>query len=280
MIPSIAMKGRLADCLLLSYRTPARSVRHLVPKSLDLLTRDGWAFWNIVACRVEAMRPAGVPKRLGLDYHHLAYRLHVKGHTEGDRTLHGLYFVRSDADSNLVGRFGNALTHFRFHPSDVEISRAGREGGEVITVAVSGRHDDATNDALLRVATGAGGGTGGAAAFAANVAPGSPFTSAAEAEEFLKYCPLGIAPDLDGRYFELAEVMRDESKWREHPVRVIEAHWNFFRRLGQDELHLERATRVEPLDYRWRLGRRARIAVPQVPAPAVGRPARPVRAAA
>ena len=267
----LAMNGRLDECLLLSYRTPARSVRHLVPAGLELLTRDGWAFWNVVACRVGAMRPAGVPRRLGVDFQHVGYRLHVTGRTASGGTLRGLYFVRSDADSNLVGRFGNALTHFRFHGAGVELSRAARAGGGVLTVAVSGPGDDASNDALARVATGAA---------AAPAAPGSPFASAAESEQFLKDPALSLAPDLDARYFELAEAARDEARWRERPVRVIEAHWNFLRRLGQDELHLERATLADPLDLRWRLGRRAEIARPETPAPTAGRPTRPVRAAA
>src|SRR5215213_8264418 len=97
----VAMNGRLSECLLLSYRTPARAVRKLVPGHLELVTRDGWAFWNVLACRVEGMRPAGVPKSLGVDYHHVAYRLHVKARTAAGETLRGLYFVRSDADSNL-----------------------------------------------------------------------------------------------------------------------------------------------------------------------------------
>jgi len=275
----IAMKGRLSECLLLSYRTPARSVRHLVPKGMDLVTRDGWAFWSVLACRVEGLRPTGTPACLGVSYHHVAYRLHVKARAATGETQRGLYFVRSDADSNRVVRFGNLLTHFRLHPAAVELSLAARDGGDVLTLAVSGRDEDAANDALVRVVTGAGAGAVGAATgFAA--APGSPFGSAAEADEFLKYAPLALAPDLDGRYFELAEVVRDESKWRERPVRVIEAHFNFLRRLGQDELHLERATRVDPVDYRWRLGRRVAVALPGSPVPTERTPARPVRAAA
>lgn len=269
----LAMNARLSECLLLSYRTPARSVRQLVPKGLDLVTRDGWAFWSVAACAVESMRPAGVPKFLGVNFNHVSYRLHVKARTAAGRTLRGLYFVRSDADSDLVGRFGNLLTNFRFHGAAVELGRAGRDGGDVMTLAVTGRGDEAANDALVRVSTDPGG--AGCAA-----APGSPFGSAADAEQFLEYCPLGVAPDLDGRYFELAEVVRDESQWRERPVRVIEAHWNFFKHLGQNELHLERATRVDPLDYHWRLGRRAEIARPERPAPSAGRPSRGVRAAA
>jgi hypothetical protein len=268
----LAMNGRLNDCLLLSYRTPADGVRRLVPRGLELVTRDGWAFWNIVACRVEAMRPAGVPRRLGVDYRHVGYRLHVRGRTASGETLGGLYFVRSDADSNLVGRFGNALTSFRFHAAGVELSRAARDGGDVLTLAVSGPDDEASNDALARVAT------AGGAGFAAT--GGSPFASAAEAEQFLRDPGLALAPDLDGRYFELAEAVRDEAKWKERPVRVIEAHWSFLNRLGQNELHLERAALVESIDCRWRLGRRVEIAPHEAPAPTAGRPSRPAARAA
>jgi len=251
----------------MSYRTPADTVRHLVPRQMELLTRGTWAFWNVVACTVEGMRPAGAPRCLGVDYHHVAYRLHVRARTADGQTLSGLYFVRSDADSGLVGRFGNALTDFHFNPAGVELSR---ESG-VVTLAVQGRHDESA-DALVRVST--------EELAAPTLAEGSPFASAEEADRFLEYCPLGLSVDLDGRYLHLAEVRRDASAWRERPVRVIEAHWKFFRHLGQDDVHFERATRVDPIDYRWRLGRRLALATGPAPAPTAMRPAEAARAAA
>ena len=273
----LAMNGRLSECLMLSYRTPARAVRHLVPRGLELETRGGYAFWNVLACRVEAMRPAGVPRRLGVTFNDVAYRLHVRGKTAAGETLRGLYFVRSDADSGLVARFGNALTTFRFSAADVELSRARVDGSDVLTVAVMGRREaDGAADALVRVATGAPAGS------AAALPDGSPFASPAEAADFLKYRPLGLSVDLDGRYLEMTEVVRDESAWRERPVSVIEAHWKFLERLGQNDLRLERATRVDAIEYRWRLGRRALLApaVTTTPAPTQRRPAPAVRAAA
>jgi uncharacterized protein YqjF (DUF2071 family) len=273
----LAMNGRLSECLMLSYRTPARSVRHLVPRGLELETRGGYAFWNVLACRVEAVRPAGVPRRLGVTFNDVAYRLHVRAKTAAGETLRGLYFVRSDADSGLVARFGNALTAFRFSAADVELSRARVDGSDVLTLAVMGRREaDEAADALVRVATDAPTGA------AADLADGSPFNSPAEAADFLEYRPLGLSVDLDGRYLEMTEVVRDESAWREKPVSVIEAHWKFLDVLGQDELRLERATRVDAIDYRWRLGRRALLAqaVTTTPAPTQRRPAPAVRAAA
>ena len=49
------MVGRLSHCVLLSYRTPTDSVRGLLPPGLELRTHNGFAFWNIVVCRVERM---------------------------------------------------------------------------------------------------------------------------------------------------------------------------------------------------------------------------------
>jgi hypothetical protein len=271
----LTMNGRLSECLLLSYRTPARTVRDLVPPCMELVTRDGWAFWNVVACTVESMRPAGVPRALGVSYHHVAYRLLVKAKTAGGETLRGLYFVRSDADSRLISKFGNAMTDFRFHPAAVEMSRADDNGSELLTVSVRGPGEDGKGDALARVLAPRGDGNG------ETVPPlGSPFRSAAEAAEFLKYCPLGLSVDLDGRFLRLAEVVRDEKAWLERPVRVIEAHWPFLRELGQDQLQLERATRVAPIDYKWRLGRTAAVAPRTAPAPTRRKTESPARAAA
>ena len=270
----IAMKGRLGECLLMSYRTPPRTVRRLVPGCMDLVTRDGWAFWNVVACAVESMRPVGAPACVGVSYRHVAYRLHVRARTAAGETLDGLYFVRSDADSALVGRFGNLLTDFRFHPAHVELSRGAAEsGGDLLTLSILGEEKA---DALVRVEAPAG----DRPVAPAPLADASVFRTAAERDAFLKYRPLGLSVDLDGRYLHLAEVLRDESAWRERPVRVLEAHWKFFDALGQRDLHLERATRVDPMDYRWRLGRRAAVATLPAPAPAERRPAAPARAAA
>jgi hypothetical protein len=282
---TITTAGRLDECLLLSYRTPADAVRHLVPHGLELVTRGGFAFWNVVACRVDAMRLAGLPASCGVSYSHVAYRLHVQARTgngNADETLRGLYFVRSDADSGFVGRLGNVLTDFRFHPADVDWY----ESRGVLTLAVLGREvepdprdgepDGAAADAILRVAIEAA-----PSQFAP--APGSPFASAAEAERVLKYAPLGMSVDVDGRYLKLAEVIRDEAAWSERPVSVIESRFRFFDTLGlaRGDVQLERATRVAPIEYRWKLGRRVALAgSPLAPVPGAKAAAQPARAAA
>ncbi|HEY7543413.1 MAG TPA: DUF2071 domain-containing protein [Blastocatellia bacterium] len=236
----LTMVGRLSECLLIAYRTPRGSVEHLVPAPLQLVTRDGWAFWNIVACRIEKMRPAGAPRLAGMSYYHVAYRLYVRARVASGEIIEGLHFVRSDADNFLVSELGNLASDFRFHTATVNhIEDAGRVIFEV-------RNSGA--DARLCVNCEREPG----------LARNSCFVSMKEAAQFLKYRPLGLS--CRNGWLRVAEVFRDESQWRETAVSIEEARWSFFDAMAQGETALELATRVAPIDYRWRLGRRERLA--------------------
>ncbi len=236
----LTMVGRLSECLLIAYRTPAESVEHLVPAPLQLVTRDRWAFWNIVACRIEKMRPRGTPLPFGMSYYHVAYRLYVRAEVASGDMIEGLYFVRSDADNFLVSELGNLTSDFRFHTAAImHFEDAGRLIFEV---------RDSGTDARLCVNCEEEPG----------LARDSCFASMKEAAQFLKYRPLGLSCR-DG-WLRVAEVFRDESQWKETLVSVEEARWSFFDSLAQKEVALELAARVAPIDYRWRLGRRERLA--------------------
>jgi hypothetical protein len=106
----ITMKGRIDRCWLFTFQAPEAEARALLPRPLVPVTREGFAFWNVVVCRVEAMRPRGVPGFLGMSYWHVAYRLYARFGAE-----EGLYFVRSDCDSGFMATMGNVMTDFNFH---------------------------------------------------------------------------------------------------------------------------------------------------------------------
>lgn len=252
---NLTMTGRLTDCTLLSYRTPAKTVAHLLPEGLELVTRGPWAFWNVVACRVEAMRPRamdllpdaalkipGVFPGAGVSYHLVAYRLLVQAMTDRADLRMGLYFLRSDADARVLGAVGNRTTDFRFHPATIQLETG--DHAYALDVVSADRQGDAT----LRLA-----------ATPPGLAPGSCFPTMTDAQEFLKYRPYALAArgPAERRHLRIAEVQRDETAWAETPVTVAEARYAYFERLGQAEhVRLELATRVAPMDYVWKLGRR------------------------
>jgi uncharacterized protein YqjF (DUF2071 family) len=231
-------RGRLNDCLLLSYRTPAESVRGLVPPGLQLITRGPWAFWNVVACRVEQIRPEGLPAWSGLRYHHVAYRLLTRCITTDAEFIDGLYFVRSLADHAFVTAMGRHVTDFKFQHAGIAMDAGGFEATR-----------DGKTDALVRL-----GDPSPAAEVATTWPADSCFPTLRDAQEYLRYRPIAMASDGRGRA-RLAEVGREDRAWRERIVNVVEHRHALFEELGQAEATLELATAIDPIEYRWSLGR-------------------------
>ena len=230
----LTLTGTLADCLLLSFRTDAKRAAERLPRSIEPITRGGFAFWNVVACRVEKMRPVGVPAALGVSYHHVAYRLLVRAHTEhGERR--GLFFVRSDSDSALINLPGNWLTDFRFHAAKIQLDAE----PNALNLRVDSR--DGRADAEVNLIEGE-----------PELAAGSPFGSIEEARTFLKYPPLALS--VAGDELKLARVERDERDWHERAVAVEQLRLEYLDTWGTRDAVLELATRVDPLPYRWTLG--------------------------
>jgi hypothetical protein len=233
----ITMVGRLSDCLLLAYRTPLDAIAGLLPPGLSPVTHGGYAFWNVVACRVEKMRPAHIPRAFGMSYHHVAYRLYVRAATRGGE-ITGLYFLRSDADSSLISAGGNLTSDFRFHGSQISLTT----DAQTFSTRVTSKDASGDADILATLAN------------EARLAADSCFASIEEANHLLKYQPFGLS--VHNKVLHVAEVLRDESCWRESAVTVGPSQFSYLDSLHQHNLRLERATRVDAIDYRWRLGRK------------------------
>jgi Uncharacterized conserved protein (COG2071) len=227
------VRGRLRRCWLFVYRTPAKSARALLPPQLELVTRVGFAFWNIVVCEISGLRPALLPAAVGLDYWHVAYRLHVRAHTAAGVSIEGLHFLRSDCDRTLVALAGNFVTDFRFHRATVAVSE--------VPSGITGQIRARGGDGEFRLGREA----------PSRPAAGSPFASLEEAAEWLKYKPFGISP-CGERAINVVRVARDEAAWRSRLVTVQKALWEF---LEPYETALEICYEVAPIDYRWERGR-------------------------
>ena len=240
----LEMVGRIDECFLLSYGIDPEQAAALVPAGLELITCRGAAFFNIVICHVDRMRMRFTPRALGVTYWHIAYRVQVRATLADNRSIEGLYFLRSDIDRPLFGLIGNRLTDFHFHAARVRFSNNDEAAWRL-------RVEPTAGDALASLAV--------RRAASNSLAPGSPFASLEERERVLKYAPFGLSVSNSGRCLRVAEVIRDEALWREQPVEVEAADWSYPRSLGLGDLRLVRATRVAPIDYRWRIGRTERL---------------------
>lgn len=229
----VTVVGRLPKTWLFAYRTPVEVARGLLPRPLEPVVFGGWAYWNVVVSRIEAMRPLGFPALVGVGYWHVAYRFYARFRPAGDEPIEGLYFVRSDCDSLPMTVAGNLLTDFNFHTAGVRVSE--RAGTHYLRID----SDEAPAQAAWRMATPPG------------PAEGSPFGSLDEATVALKYKPNGLSVGSDGTV-NVVRISRDEAAWRARLVTVEAARWHF---LDRYEIYPELCYAVAPIDYRWNRAR-------------------------
>lgn len=247
----LTMVGTLDRCWLFTYQTPLDEARPLVPPALELVTREGCAFWNVVVCHLRAMRPKGFPAFLGASYWHVAYRLYVSLHPAEGRPIEGLYFARSDADSRLMVLAGNLLTDFRFHPAAVRITEDPAPRPLDINRSAA---PAVCQTSLLRIAIDSPDAPAQMTLDriqSPELPPHSAFSSLEEAAAFLKYKPFGISLTRRGQANVVA-IRRDEAAWRSRLVQVVSADWRFFE---GNTVRPEICYEVAPIDYQWNRGR-------------------------
>jgi len=226
----MAMRGRIERCWLFSYRCAPAEVERFLPTAFEPLIFSKSAFWNVLVCRVGSMRPHFFPAALGLSYWHVAYRIPVVFRTT-DTIFEGLYFVRSDCSSGLLSAGGNLLTDFHFHQAQFEVREEERVRIRIVSAAASATIE------LGREPPPA-------------LEQGSPFSSLAAADQFLKYKPAALAIQPDGQV-QILRIGRDENAWRNRLVQVKKAEWAFLK--GKNAT-LEICQEVEPIEYLWNRG--------------------------
>jgi hypothetical protein len=223
-----AVCGRIAQCWLFVHRVPVEDVRVLLPAPLELVTHGGFAFWNVVVCRLTNMRPFPLPAAFGIGYWHVAYRLHAR--LAGK--IEGLYFVGSECDRTLVTWSGNLLTDFRFRTARIRVEASERSVDGSVGAARF-RIDRTSTPAF---------------------ADGSPFATLDEAAQALEYPPRALCPTDDGSV-SVVQVRRDPAAWRWRNVAATEARWVL---PGLAEAPLELCYEIEPIDYRWERAQRVK----------------------
>jgi len=235
----LTMVGAIDRCWLFTYQTPEADAQRLLPKPLLPVTYRGSAFWNVVVCHVDRMRPKGTPQALGMSYWHVAYRLYVRYPTVDGPEIQGLFFVRSECDSKLMAMAGNIMTDFNFHTADITV-----DGGH-IDVDTADSHSHAV--------------VGHTAPSA--LPPYSAFDHLDQAARFLKYKPFGISVDSHGTG-NIVRIVRDERAWHARLVDA-QADWTFF---ADKNVRPEICYEVDPIDYQWNRAYRVRPVVNQFPA--------------
>ncbi len=111
------------DALFLHWPIDAAQLRAHVPRDLAIDEFDGSAWIGIVAFRITAARPRGVPRRLGFPaFPEVNVRTYVTGGGHA-----GVWFFSLDAGSRLAVAGGRRAVHLPYHHAKITTAFSERE---------------------------------------------------------------------------------------------------------------------------------------------------------
>lgn len=232
----MTLNAHLSECLLLTYRTAADSVRDLLPADLEPMTHGSHAFWSVAVSRILHLRHAGMPEWLGIECRHVAYRLLVQPPAGSAASGPLMYQINAVADMPLVRRLGRRLAGVQLDPADIELTH----NDQVILLKLRDVADHA-GDARLCAGL--------------RVVPLPPETSQFPSLEAARAVLPVMAPSLlrsaDGRPDRLMRLRPLAGEFAESQVHVFDARWGALERLGQRRAQLELAVRLAPTEVAW-----------------------------
>jgi uncharacterized protein len=112
--PLVAMDWR--DALFLHWPVAPGALRSLIPSDLELDTFDGAAWISIVAFRIAAARPFGIPPAIALPaFAEINVRTYVSGPQIG-----GVWFLSLDAASRFAVAAGRRIVRLPYYDAQID----------------------------------------------------------------------------------------------------------------------------------------------------------------
>jgi uncharacterized protein YqjF (DUF2071 family) len=225
----IPMKTVFRNCFLVNFAVDPEIMRRGLPPEISPDLYADKAFLSVVIADMEKMRPAFLPRALGITYNQVVYRAVVR--CGGER---GVHFLRSDADNRWMSIAGDLLTFFHFNHSRVTQKQA---DGRYYFDLESGDHADihATFDV----------------AYASQQMPAaSKFPSLAEAQGFL--VELYAAFTSDSRHISTVRIKRGE--WQIGVVEDLRGVYEFMdgsTQFPSGSAQLDSVFYVSDVSYHW-----------------------------
>src|ERR1051326_6845645 len=118
-----AVEAFFESSLVLTFAIPKAEIRPLVPECFELDTlNDRWAFIAVAMVQTRDLRPKGFPKFMGNNFFLIGYRAFVRFTNEAQKSLRGLYILKSETDKKKMELFGNIFTHYNYTTTDIDQS--------------------------------------------------------------------------------------------------------------------------------------------------------------
>jgi len=232
------IKARFESSLVLAYAVPTGVLQPFLPPGLVLDTYKDFGFLAIALVHTSDLRPAFVPRGMGISFFLSGYRIFTRYKTRSGQTLRGLKILRSDTNHWAMRFFGNMLTHYNYELSSWDVRRTDQNYS--IQISTPDHKADLYVEAALQGDP--------------TLPPGSPFKDFRDARRFAG--PLPFTFDYERQTNSIIRVEGVREQWNPRPVSVT-VHRSGF--LEQDAFRdagaiLANAFFLENIRYAWRRG--------------------------
>lgn len=202
------IKGTIKRRLLVNFRADPDVVQRLLPQSFRPKHHRGFSLVGICLIRLEQIRPAGVPRVLGLSSENAAHRIAVEWKDAANVQRQGVFIPRRD-----TGSFLNRVAGGRVFP--------GEHHSASFSVADTGSHIEfsmQSHDGMVAVRV--------VGDEADSIPASSCFGSLLEASAFFEGGSLGYSVTQQGE--RLDGLLLRTLDWRVRALSVSEVHSSFF----------------------------------------------------
>jgi uncharacterized protein DUF2071 len=218
--------------LAVTFAVPRQTLEPLIAPGLTLDVDGPNGFLAAACVATRGLRPAGLPRFLGMDFFLAGYRVFTRFLGESGKTYRGLQILASETDRWPMAAAGRLLTHYGYRRCRVRIERTAER------IAVS------TSSGLEIVAS----------LHSSALPPESVFGTWDAARRFAGPAPYTFAAE-NGK---IVCVRGARTNWKPRPIGLIQARAPLLERLAGVVPTPAAAFLVENVDYRWERGFRER----------------------
>jgi hypothetical protein len=228
------IKGTIKRRLLVNFRADPTVVQRMLPQPFRPKLHKGRSLVGICLIRLEQIRPAGLPRALGLSSENAAHRVAVEWTDVAGLQREGVFIPRRD-----TGSFLNRVAGGRVFPGEHRPARFS-------VVDIGGHIDFAMESLDGSVAVRVVGDD-------ADLLPASScFSSLVEASAFFEGGSLGYSVTRDGE--RLDGLLLRTMDWRIRALSVTEVHSSFFadrQRFPEGSIEFDHALVMRDILHEW-----------------------------
>jgi hypothetical protein len=133
----LSFRGTLFDIKLVQFSLDVEEARRFLPQGFEPLILRGRAIVSLANVQLERMRLTWMPRALGFNYRHVAFRFLIDETRFGGISAGpGIFFVRSFTDRPLLARAADWLTYYRVARARIESTPDGmmlEQGGQRVS---------------------------------------------------------------------------------------------------------------------------------------------------